>query len=360
MTGDTAFLSTNYPLMRETAQFLLASATPGSDGLLHTTANAHETQWDVQDPITDLVAMRALFPAVVAAAGILGTDASLASQLNEALGKLPPLPRTDAATHMTLLTARDDDAGTDVLALSYQPAAQQHNGENLDLEAVWPYGLIGDTGQDTDLARRTYAHRMFVNAADWSFDAVDAARLGLGDEVAASLTRSIQSYQSFANGLALLGGGTNNGTSDPYVEELGIVALAVNEAVAQDYDGLLRIAPALPKGWDAEGTLFIQGGSKVDFEISGGEVVAFFVEAGSTTTLTVRNPHPGSASSVVDGDTGATILAATAASSLSFPTQAGHWYAIVDVSAGGVLPDVHVTGTPATAAKTFGPARIGL
>jgi hypothetical protein len=360
MTGDQAFLSANYPLMREAARFLLATATAGSDGLLHTTANAHETQWDVKDPVTDLVAMRALFPTVVAAAGVLGTDASLASQLNDALGKLPPLPRTDAATHATLLTGADDDAGTDVFAISYEPAAQKHNSENLDLEAVWPYGLIGDTGPDVDLAKRTYAQRMFVNAGDWSFDAVHAARLGLGDEVAASLARSIQSYQSFANGLALLGGGTNDGSNDPYVEELGIVALAVNEAAAQDYDGLLRIAPALPKGWDAQGTVFIEGGSKVHFAVAGGEVVAVFVEAELTTTLNVRNPYPGSTSSVVDGANGAIVLAATAGSPLSFPVQAGHWYAIVDAGAGGGLHAIQVTGSPATTAKTFGSSRIGL
>ena len=36
----------------------------GSDGLLHTSpSNAHETQWDVTDPTTDIAAMAALFPA---------------------------------------------------------------------------------------------------------------------------------------------------------------------------------------------------------------------------------------------------------------------------------------------------------
>jgi hypothetical protein len=360
MTGDQAFLTAHYPVMSEAAKFLLASATAGSDGLLHTTANAHETQWDVQDPVTDLVAMRALFPAVVTAAGIVGTDASLVTQLNTALGQLPPLPRTDSATHMQLLTAADDDAGTDVFAISYQPAAQQHNAENLDLEAVWPYDLIGDQGPETVLAQRTYAHRMFVNAGDWSYDAVDAARLGLGSEVAASLSRSIQSYQSFVNGLALLGGGTNDGTSEPYVEELGIVALTINEATAQDYDGLLRIAPALPSGWDAAGSLFIQGGSKVDFQVGGGVVTAAIVEAGSTAMFAARTPWPGSMVSVVDGFTSATVLPATSVSPLSFPIQAGHWYVMLPASAAGVLPNVHITGTPATAAKTFGSVQIGL
>jgi len=360
MTGDVAFLTANYPLMAEAARFLLASTTTGSDGLLHTTANAHETQWDVTDPVTDVVAMEALFPAVVSAAAIVGTDAPLATELTSALAKLPPLPRTDAATHMTLLTAGSDDAGTDVFALSYEPAAAQHNAENLDLEAVWPYDLIGDDGPYTALAQRTYASRMFVNAGDWSFDAVDAARLGLGSEVLAALSRSIQNYQSFVNGLAILGGGTNDGTSDPYVEELGIVALAVNEAAIQDYDGLLRIGPGWPSGWDGEGSVFIQNGSKVDFQIAGGQVTVAIVEAGSSGTLLARNPWTTMAASVIDGTAGTMILPATSASPLSFPTEAGHWYAILPATAGGKIPVVNVSGTPATAAKMFGTVQLGL
>ncbi len=49
-TDNTSFLSTNYPVMSGAARFLLAYATTGPDGLLHTTANAHETQWNVTDP----------------------------------------------------------------------------------------------------------------------------------------------------------------------------------------------------------------------------------------------------------------------------------------------------------------------
>ena len=46
----------------------------GSDGFLHATANAHETQWAVTDPTTDLAADQALFPAVIQAATLLNTD----------------------------------------------------------------------------------------------------------------------------------------------------------------------------------------------------------------------------------------------------------------------------------------------
>jgi hypothetical protein len=359
-TQDTAFLTTNYPVMSQAAQFLLAYATQGADGLLHTQANAHETQWNVQDPVTDIAAMQALFPAVISAAGVLGTDASLVSQLQAAMKKIPPLPRTDAATHKQLLFAADDAAGKDVIAISYQPSAAQHNSENLDLEAVWPYSLIGDAGPNTDLARRTYTSRMFVNGGDWSYDAVHAARLGLGGEVASALGRSVQSYQTFVNGLAILFGGANTGVSEPYVEQLGIVATAMNEALVQDYDGLLRLMPALPQGWDAEGTIFIQGNSKVDFQTKGGSLVVAIVHAGSTGSLQVRNPWSGQSAIVLDGSTGTTVVASTSSAMLSVPMTTGHWYAILPSSAMSQVPTVVVTGTPASKPRTLGSVSIGL
>jgi hypothetical protein len=360
MTGDAAFLAANYPVMSEAAQFLLAYATLGSDGLLHTFANAHETQWGVNDPVTDIVAMKTLFPAVVAAAGQLGTDAALVTQLKDALTKIPPLPRTDMATHTQLLTAAADAAGQDVFAISYQPDFKKSNSENLDLEAVWPYGLIGDSSPDVDLARRTYMHRMFVNNPDWTFDAVHAARLGLADEMVKALTNVTEKYQTFVCGMALWAGGTNNGSSESYIEQAAVAVAAVNEAFVQDFDGLLRIAPAWPKAWDGSGTIYIAGQSKVDVQVQGGQVVIAVIEAGSSTTMQVRNPWLGQAAAVVDGTTHATAVASTSAQTFALPVASGHWYAVVPAGSTGTLPTVRVTGAPATAPKTLGPVRIGI
>ena len=81
--------------MADAARFLLAYATEGPDGKLHTSpSNAHETQWDVTDPITDIAAMKSLFPVVIEAATLLGQDASLVSQLQAAIPKLLDFPRT--------------------------------------------------------------------------------------------------------------------------------------------------------------------------------------------------------------------------------------------------------------------------
>jgi hypothetical protein len=105
-TGSLSFLQTYYPLMEQASEFLLAYQKPGSDGYLHAVANAHETQWAVQDPTTDLAADQALFPATVSAATLLNTDSSLVSQLKTAEGEIEPYARTDAATHDQLLNAQ--------------------------------------------------------------------------------------------------------------------------------------------------------------------------------------------------------------------------------------------------------------
>jgi hypothetical protein len=75
----------------------------GPDGLLHTTANAHEMQWNVKDPTTNIAAMQALFPVVASAAQVLGTDANLVSQLNTARSRYRP---TRAPTRRPALSSR--------------------------------------------------------------------------------------------------------------------------------------------------------------------------------------------------------------------------------------------------------------
>ena len=80
-TGSISFLQKYYPVMEQSAEFLLAYQKVGSDGYLHAVANAHETQWAVQDSATDLAADQALFPATVSAATLLSVDSSLGTQL---------------------------------------------------------------------------------------------------------------------------------------------------------------------------------------------------------------------------------------------------------------------------------------
>ena len=94
-TGNLAFLKKAFPFMEATAQFLLAYQQVGSDGLLHAVANAHETQWAVQDPTTDIAADQAIFPIIADAARLVGDKPAkdpLLAQFAKALHGDPPVP----------------------------------------------------------------------------------------------------------------------------------------------------------------------------------------------------------------------------------------------------------------------------
>ena len=372
-TGNISFLQKYYPILQQTATFLLAYQSKGSDGFLHATANAHETQWAVTDPSDDLVADQALFPAVVQAATLLNTDSSLVSQLKTAETEIEPLPRASQSSLTTLLNSQPTSAsavasldaqGNDVIADSYQPSATLHNGENIGLESVFPYGVIGDSttvnGDNlTALVDRTYNSRPNVNNPDWSFDAVDAARLDMGSQVASDLTTITENYQAYVSGMANLFNG--NLGDEPYIEQQSTVATALDEALATDYDGTLRFAPAWPSGWDGSGSVYIQGGSKVDVQVESGTLATAAIEAGSSTTMTVRNPWPGSQAEVVNGSTGAVVVSATTANTFSLPVTAGSSYLVEQPSNPTTsLAFSQVTGTQATKYKTLGSKQIGL
>jgi alpha-L-fucosidase 2 len=358
-TSDRTFLTRNFPVMAESARFLLAYEKPGSDGLKHTSpSNAHETQWDLQDPTTDLSARTALYRTVIEAAQLLNTEPALVKQLQAALTAIPPLPRTEAGTAKTLLSASSDAEGTDVLAASYSPAAENHNVENIGMEPVWPYDLIGDTSPLFDLAKRTYLHRPYPINQDWSYDPIQAARLHLPDEVKSTLVQLTQHYQTFVNGYANWGGKSG----EFYVEQQGVVTAALNEALVQDYDGVIRIDPAFPKDWDVNGQVAVRGKTKVGVRIAGGAAQQVTIDVGSAGPVKVRNPWGNVAP--VNLISGGLPTVKLAGPMLEFSALAGRRYVLTPAtqsdSSAAVSANEEIGGTPATTAKKLGPVQIGI
>ncbi len=231
------------------------------------------------------------------------------------------------------------------------------------LEAVWPYGVIGDNtvvnGDNlTALADRTYDYRPNVSNPDWNFDAVNAARLDMASQVRDDLIASTKAYQAYPSGMGSWQGGQGD---EPYIEQSGVLATALDEALATDYDGTLRFAPAWPADWDASGTVYVQDATKVDVQVQGGTLVTAAIEAGATHRMLIRNPWPGQQTQVVDGRTGAVVMRPATAQIFALPAQASHSYLVERVSDPTTArPFAPVTGTAATSASHLGPVQIGL
>ncbi|MCU1307951.1 MAG: glycoside hydrolase family 65 central catalytic, partial [Acidobacteriaceae bacterium] len=353
-TDSREFLETHYKLMRDAARFMLAYARHDVAGKLFTyPSNAHESNWDVLNPTTDVSAMRALFPVVIKAATTLKIDQDLVKELQAAIPSLPVLPERNP--DQSVLLKEGDSHDHSIIANSYTPDAVKHNEENIGLEPVWPYSLIGDDGPLHDVAVRTYFNRPNKNLADWSADPVQAARLGLASEVKKALVEITKTYQAAPSGLAQF-----TVPSEFYVEQVGVVADALQNALVQDYDDLLRIAPAWPKDWNANGSVSIAHRGRVYVQISNGQIDTVGIKAGAAQDLKVRNPWPGRNAKVIDASSKA-IVEQSADAVFSVPMQPGKTYLIQPSDNTSTdLPFAPVSAAPANEPKRLGSRTIGI
>jgi hypothetical protein len=357
-TNDMDFLRTNYPVMREAARFLLAYASRGKDGKLHTyPANVHENVWDVHDPITNIAAMRALFPVVAEAATLLKIDSDLVRALHSAVTQLPEFPFVRASDRSALVSSSPGFDDT-IIAESYDPAAPIHNVENAALEPVWPYALIGDDGPMHEIAVRTFMARRNQNEADWSFDPIQAARLGLAGQLKSSLLALTTRYQLYPSGLAKFFG------AEFYVEQIGVLTAALQEALVQDYEGLLRVAPAWPNDWSADATIALHDGGKARVLIRKGQLQGVALQAGARSPLRLRNPWPNQSVEIIDSSKPDRPLQVSSADIFEIPVQPQQTFIVRrSVEHGADHIDLALfegaSGLPATAPKVLG-AAIGL
>ena len=340
-TGNRALLAANYPVMAASARFLLAYESAGADGKRHTQpSNAHEQQWDTTDPTTDLAARRALFPAVASAAKVLGLRDPLRDKLEAEMDRIPAWPRKQVGADK-------------VIAASYDLSAAEHNEENVGLEPVWPYGLIGDDSPDRALGRATFARRPYPIHQDWCFDPVQAARLGLPQELRSTLIALTSRYQTYINGFANWGGPPG----EFYIEQQAVVALALSEALVQDYDGVIRIAPAVPPEWDFAGSVWVRHQTRVDVQVHQGVATTVVIEAGENATLSIRNPWPAEAVEVVDSR-GAIVVTAPARSLVELHARKHETYLLRPAGAPAAI-FAQLTAEPASRRKALGAVQIG-
>ncbi|MFC5828311.1 glycosyl hydrolase family 95 catalytic domain-containing protein [Nonomuraea insulae] len=306
-TNDVNYLrDVAYPYMRETAKFY--SAMLSHDSATNTyymaNSNSHETYWNVRNAITDLAAVRAIFPLTIQVSQQLGLDAGLRSGWQNVLDHLVPYSIANGA---------------------YQPhqppIAQTRNNENVSAELIWPYDITGIGYADYQTAVNTWNQRPFPYGNVWSNDAVQAARLGLGDQAYQGMKTMLQKYQNYPNGM------TNN--TNGVFEYLGVHLSAMNEALMQSYNDKIRVFPAVPGDSSFVGkfTLLAKDGFQVSSEREAGEIKYVGLKSLYGKQATVVNPW-GTQQVRVRRTSDNAILTTGSSAEISFATAANTVYVV--------------------------------
>ena len=310
-TNDTGYLAnTAYPFMRDVVRFYAKklSYDSANNRYYMANSNAHETYWNVPDAVTDLAAVRLLFPLTISASQTLGLDADQRAGWQNIVDHLAPYQVSNGA-----YLPHDP------------PIAQTRNNENVASELIWPYDRTGIGAPDRQTAVNTWNARPFPYGNVWSNDAVQAARLGLGDQAFQGMRTMLQKYQNYPNGLTA----NTNGV----FEYLGVHLTAMNESMLQSYNDKINVFPAAPTDSTFTGkfTLLAKDGFLVSSEREAGETKYVGIKSLYGKQATVVNPWSGQQIRVRRASDNA-ILATTTAATVSFATAANTVYVVERVA----------------------------
>jgi hypothetical protein len=304
-TNDQNYLSgTAYPYMREVTKFYKAMLSYDGSQYYMANSNAHETYWNVRNAITDLAAVRSLFPLTIQASQQLGVDADQRAGWQNILDHLVAYPSSGGAY------------------LPHQPPlSQTRNGENVASELIWPYNVTGIGFADYQTAVNTWNARPFPYGNVWANDAVQAARLGLGDQAYQGMKTMLQKYQNYPNGM------TNN--TNGVFEYLGVHLSALNESLLQSYNDKIRVFPAVPADSTFVGkfTLLAKDGFLVSSEREAGEIKYVGLKSLYGKQATVVNPW-GTQQVRVRRTSDNAIITTSSAAEITFATAANTVYVV--------------------------------
>ncbi|GLX99172.1 hypothetical protein [Herbidospora sp. NBRC 101105] len=332
-TNDANYLAnTAYPFMREAAKFYRSFVSrDASTGQYYiANSNAHETYWNVRNALTDLTAIRSLFPVTIQTAQQLGVDATLRTELQNILNNLVPYS---------------------VVNNAYQPhqppISQTRNNENVAAEMIWPYNLTGIGFPDYQTALNTWNVRPHPYGNVWANDAVQAARLGLGDQTFQGMKTMAQRYQNYPNSF------TSN--TNGVFEYHGVHMAAMNESLMQSYNDKIRVFPAAPSSSSFIGkfSLLAKDGFIVSSEREGNETKYVGIKSLYGKQATVVNPW-GTQQVRVRRTSDNAIITTSSAAEISFATAANTTY-VVERTAKllSAYSYTQLTGTANQAAKSL-------
>ncbi|MEO7654000.1 MAG: glycoside hydrolase family 95-like protein, partial [Bryobacteraceae bacterium] len=329
-TRDRQWLAESaYPLMKECAEFYMSFAKLGPDQRMHVyPSNVHESFLGVRDSISDLAAIRGLFPVLIQASEILAVDALQRAKWKAFLQKLAPYPMGDNPLAQQLGASLGPGRWAAGL---FAGIAGKRNTEEVWTMPVFPFeDVTDDSHNEENWKIANYTYRSLPQRATLlggggpelldegkvpvhSRLPILAARLGRPDEVRRILPAFAALVQRSPNGMP---------SGDPgmsMVEGLGIPAFALQEALLQSTGGLIQLFPAWPDEWDAQFRLRTRGAFIVSASKRKNVTELVEIESLAGETCHIWNPWSGQVFLYADGK----LRSKLKGDVLEFPTTRG-------------------------------------
>jgi len=174
-------------------------------------------------------------------------------------------------TEMPQIPTRIVD-GQKILAPAQTYSGMQ-NHENPELYAVFPYRTFGIEKEGLEMARKTYAKRIFKETGGWGQSAIQAAYLGLEVEASKLTTINFNTSNKAYRFPAMWG---YNGIV-PHQCHGNVAVIALQRMLVQ-YDGdKIYLLPAWPKEWDVDFRLHTPQNTTIAGEFKNGKITSLKV-----------------------------------------------------------------------------------
>lgn len=334
-TGDLAFLAdVGYPLLKAVATFYRAYLQEDAQGRLvvfPSRYNEYDSWCEAMDDfmrnsVLDITMFRQVFRHAAQAAALLGIDADLAAEWQDALARLAPLPTWPDGSWKPA----EDWKERGFLPFAPHPS----------LFETWPI-TVGDSvdawhGSELERqqARATYAKWLGHHPLDtWDrcFPFIAAARMG-DREYARKILALLQAIPEAGNldRADPPDTGEQDGHS-PFVVDAGSAfpAEVISEMLLQSHGGDIRLFPAAPfSGHFAFHSLRARGAFLLSAEFRDGQVPYVLIQSLGGNACRIANPFGASTAQVRDLDTQALVPVTVESDLLVFATESEHLYVL--------------------------------
>ena len=145
------------------------------------------------------------------------------------------------------------------IILPAEKYSKSANVENTEMYAVFPYHQYGVGLPDLELARDTYAAKLFRSSTCWGHDGLDAATLGLAATARAEVTANFTAYGSERFKWFWKQGHD----AEPDMDNGGAGMSILQLMLLQTVGGKTLVFPAWPKEWNVDFKLHGPGGAVI-------------------------------------------------------------------------------------------------